>query len=437
MPQIDEERLARALIDQGYDVSTATSIASEAASSSASVEASTETTSPTKTTSPTVQGFDPGLGFGIQERIANLEFPASSTTSTGGGTGDGETGDGDGGNGDGGGGGGGAGGGTGGDGGGGGGTTGLSLEDQFLEYIQSVEEQRAQNEADMAARETERLKNDARQIVRNALESYRLPATLGTFIYDLITQDQIDLNNPDSILFAMRERPEYQERFKANAQRIKNGLPELDPGTYLSLENDFKQVMRANGLPPGFYDDNDDLAALIAGDTSPSEVQRRIEDGYNAVQLADPEVKRQMYNLYGVDDSQLVAYFLDPTRGEAVLRRQTRAAQISAESKNLANIQLTSTLAQQLADAGVTQKEAQKGFGEISAMGELMQTFGGETALSSEQIVGAKFGTDTDAQKELAKKVKMRTGEFAGGGSFARTTGETSGSISTAVGKAQ
>jgi hypothetical protein len=311
------------------------------------------------------------------------------------------------------------------------------LQNSFLQYIKGLEERRAQSEAAMAARETERKKNDARQIVRTALESYRLPATLGTFIYDLITQDQIDLGNPDSVLFAMRERPEYQERFKANAERVKNGLSELSPDTYLALERDFKQIMRANGLPPGFYDDDNDLAALIAGDTSPSEVQRRIEDGYTAVQLADPEVKRQMYNLYGVDDSQLVAYFLDPTRGEAVLRRQTRAAQISAEAKNLADIQLTSTLAQQLADSGVTQQQAQKGFGEISAMGELVQTFAGETALSSEQLVGAKFGTDAEAQKELARKVKMRTGEFAGGGSFAKTTGETSGAISTSVGKAQ
>ena len=312
-----------------------------------------------------------------------------------------------------------------------------SLLASFLQYIKDLEERRQQYEAAMAAKETERKKNDARQIVRTALESYKLPATLGTFIYDLITQDQIDLGNPDSVLYAMRERPEYQERFKANAQRVKNGLSELSPDTYLALENDFKQVMRANGLPPGFYDDNDDLAALIAGDTSPSEVQRRIEDGYNAVQLADPQVKAQMYNLYGVDDSQLVAYFLDPTRGETVLRRQTRAAQISAESKNLANIQLTMTQAQQLADAGVTQKEAQKGFGEIAQLGELVQTFAGETALSSEQIVGGKFGTDQEAQKELARKVKMRTGEFAGGGSFAKTTGETSGSISTSVGRAQ
>ena len=317
------------------------------------------------------------------------------------------------------------------------GSTRNGLQDEFLGYIQGIEQRRAQSEAAMAARETERQKNDARQIVRTALESYRLPATLGTFIYDLITQDQIDLGNPDAVLFAMRERPEYQERFKANAQRVKNGLSELSPDTYLALERDFKQIMRANGLPPGFYDDDNDLAALIAGDTSPSEVQRRIEDGYTAVQLSDPEVKRQMYNLYGVDDSQLVAYFLDPTRGESVLRRQTRAAQISAEAKNLADIQLTSTLAQQLADSGVTQQQAQKGFGEISAMGELVQTFAGETALSSEQLVGAKFGTDAEAQKELARKVKMRTGEFAGGGSFARTTGETSGAISTSVGKAQ
>ena len=312
-----------------------------------------------------------------------------------------------------------------------------SLQDTFLAYIQGLEQQRANTAAAAAAAENQRLKNDARQVVRNALDSYRLPATLGTFIYDLITQDQIDLNSPDSILYAMRQRPEYQERFKANAQRVKNGLSELDPSTYLALETDFKQVMRANGLPPGFYDDDDDLAALIAGDTSPSEVQRRIEDGYNAVQLADPQVKAQMYNLYGVDDSQLVAYYLDPTRGESLLRRQTRAAQISAESKNLANIQLTTDQAQQLADAGVTQKEAQKGFAELGQMSELIQSFGGEAALNPQDVVAGKFGTNTEAQKELARRAKLRTAEFAGGGSFARTTGETSGSVTTSVGRAQ
>ena len=312
-----------------------------------------------------------------------------------------------------------------------------SLQDTFLAYIQGLEQQRANTAAAAASAENERLKNDARQVVRNALDSYRLPATLGTFIYDLITQDQIDLNSPDSILYAMRQRPEYQERFKANAERVKNGLPELDPSTYLALETDFKQVMRANGLPPGFYDSDDDLSALIAGDTSPAEVQRRIEDGYNAVQLADPQVKAQMYNLYGVDDSQLVAYYLDPTRGEALLRRQTRAAQISAESKNLANIQLTTIQAQQLADAGITQKEAQKGFAEIGQMGELIQGFGAEAALNPEDVVAGKFGTNTQAQQELARRAKLRTAEFAGGGSFARTTGETSGSITTSVGRAQ
>jgi hypothetical protein len=176
------------------------------------------------------------------------------------------------------------------------------LQDSFLQYIKGLEERRAQSEAAMAARETERKKNDARQIVRTALESYRLPATLGTFIYDLITQDQIDLGNPDSVLFAMRERPEYQERFKANAERVKNGLSELSPDTYLALEKDFKQIMRANGLPPGFYDDDNDLAALIAGDTSPSEVQRRIEDGYTAVQLADPELSKQLKEFAEVSD---------------------------------------------------------------------------------------------------------------------------------------
>jgi hypothetical protein len=67
----------------------------------------------------------------------------------------------------------------------------------------------------------------------------------------------------------------------------------------------------------------------------------------------------------------------------------------------------------------------------------LRQTFAGETELSGEQVAGAAFGFDVAAQQELERKRRLRTGEFAGGGSFARTTGETSGSISTAVGRAQ
>jgi hypothetical protein len=297
---------------------------------------------------------------------------------------------------------------------------------------QELEFQQAQLEA-----ATKRRKEDARVTMANVLNTYGL-GELSDYIYnEIIVKETVNLNNPDAIIFAIREQPAYKKRFAANATRLKNGLTELLPGEYIGLEDQFKTMIRSNGLPAGFYDSEDDLRKLIEGDVSPSEFQRRIEDGYNAVVNADPEVKRQFKDFYNVSDGGLAAYFLDPKRGEPLLANQARAAQIAARGLEQGGIQLTGAFAENLATRGITEQQARAGFAEVGGLGELKQTFAGETALSSEQLAGAAFGLDVAAQQELERKRRLRTGEFAGGGSFARTTGETSGSISTSVGKAQ
>jgi hypothetical protein len=284
---------------------------------------------------------------------------------------------------------------------------------------------------------TKRRKEDARVTMANVLNTYGL-GDLSDYVYnEIIVKETVNLNNPDAIIFAIREQPAYKKRFAANATRLKNGLTELLPGEYIGLEDQFKTMIRSNGLPAGFYDSEDDLRKLIEGDVSPSEFQRRIEDGYNAVVNADPEVKRQFKEFYNVTDGGLAAYFLDPKRGEPLLANQARAAQIAARGLEQGGIQLTGAFAENLATRGITEQQARAGFAEVGGLGELKQTFAGETALSSEQLAGAAFGLDVAAQQELERKRRLRTGEFAGGGSFARTTGETSGSISTSVGKAQ
>jgi hypothetical protein len=120
-----------------------------------------------------------------------------------------------------------------------------------------------------------------------------------------------------------------------------------------------------------------------------------------------------------------------------VLKQQAQAAKIAARGLESGGIQLTKGTAEELAARGITEAQAQEGFGNIGRLGELKTQLGGETALSQEQIVGQQFGTDTQAALELEKRRRRRVGEFAGGGSFARTQGETSGSITTSVGKAQ
>ena len=283
----------------------------------------------------------------------------------------------------------------------------------------------------------EQMKKDARSTMAAVLATYGL-GDLSDYVYnEIIAKETVNINNPDAIIFAIREQPAYQKRFAGNAARLKKGLSELDPASYIGLENQFRQTLQSNGLPANFYDQNDDFQALIEGDVSPSELNERVQQGYRAVADADPAVKEQMKNLYGIGEGELAAYFLDPQRTAPLLTRQAQAANIAARGLEQGGIQLSGAYAEDLARRGITEQQARAGFAEVGALGELRQTFAGETALSGEQLAGAAFGIDVAAQQELERRKRLRTGEFAGGGSFARTTGETSGSISTSVGKAQ
>ena len=277
---------------------------------------------------------------------------------------------------------------------------------------------------------------DARNTIKAVLSTYGLES-LAEVLWGNYTSGLVDINNEQALVFSIRDTEQYKTRFVGNAARMKRGLAELSPAEYIGLEDSYRQIMQSNGMPPGFYDQNDDFSKLIEGDVSPSELQNRVQQGYAVVAQADPEVRRQMQTLYGVTEGQLAAYFIDPERTAPLLKQQAQAAQIAARGREQGGIQLTGTFAENLAARGITEQQARAGFAEVGALGELQQTFAGETALSGEQLAGAAFGIDVAAQQELERRKRLRTGEFAGGGSFARTTGETSGSISTAVGKAQ
>lgn len=277
---------------------------------------------------------------------------------------------------------------------------------------------------------------DARNTIKAVLSTYGLES-LADVLWGNYTSGLVDINNEQALVYSIRDTDQYKTRFVGNAARMKKGLAELSPAEYIGLEDSYRQIMQSNGMPSGFYDQTDDFSKLIEGDVSPSELQNRVQQGYAVVAQADPEVRRQMQTLYGVTEGQLAAYFIDPERTAPLLKQQAQAAQIAARASEQGGIQLTGTYAENLAARGITEQQARAGFAEVGGLGELKQTFAGETALSGEQLAGAAFGIDVAAQQELERRKKLRTGEFAGGGSFARTTGETSGSISTSVGKAQ
>jgi hypothetical protein len=292
------------------------------------------------------------------------------------------------------------------------------------------------DDEDLAAAQRRQNQVDAFSRLRALLSRVGLSELEGA-VQGVITGGTVDLNDSNAILFALREQPAYQRRFAGNAARAKKGLPELDPGTYVGLEEQYRQLMQSNGLPTGFYDQTDDFQKLIEGDVSPQELQDRIQQGYRRVQDADPEVRRQMRELYGVDDNALTAYFLDPTRAAPLLTRQARAAEIAARGREQGRMQLTALQAEELAARGITPEEAQARFTQQGLLSGLYTEMTGEEVLTQEQQLGATFGYDVAAQQALERRKRQRIAEFSGGGGFARTTGATSGTVETGVGTAQ
>lgn len=272
---------------------------------------------------------------------------------------------------------------------------------------------------------------DASNTLRQVLSQYGLEE-LGDVLYQNYTRGMINLNNPDAIMYSIKNENAYKKRFAANEERVRKGLPELDPTSYVELEKYYRDTMKANGMPANFYDQTDDFRNLIAGDVSPAELQSRIQEGFNAVNQADPAIRQSFARLYGVGDAELAAYFLDPEKAAPLLKQRARAAQIAGRAEEQAGIRLMAGTAEELASRGITNEQAQQGFTEIGKLGELRQAFAGEQAITEEQIIGAQFGYDTQAQKDIEQRKRQRIGEFLGGGSFASTSGNTSG-----VGKAQ
>jgi len=273
----------------------------------------------------------------------------------------------------------------------------------------------------------------ARQILVDILNLYGL-GTLEKTAERILQETPVEEIRPDTVLPLLTNTPEYKERFKGNEARIKAGLPAYDPGTYISVENALRGTLRASGLPRGFYDTETQLRNFIEQDISPNELSARINEGYRAALNAPQQVRDELQTLYGMTDSDLASYYLDPTVALDVLRTRTQAAQIAAQSRQQTGAALPKQEAEELARQGVTESEARQGFSAIAQQQGLFQAqMAGEQAVSREEQIAGTFGTSAAAAQRIATRRRRRQAEFEAGGGFAQTNQFTIGGLGTAT----
>jgi hypothetical protein len=213
----------------------------------------------------------------------------------------------------------------------------------------------------------------------------------------------------------------FQQRFPANAERLKAGLPVLSPAEYMATERSYAQVLQSYGVNANFATNKDVFTKLLTNDVSPSELNTRASVAKDVITNTDPMVTQQLQQYYGLSQGDMIAHVLDPEIATPIIQKQISAASIGAEASRFgANI--NQSYAEQLTALGITQSQATQGFQNIASQQAGLQSMASRYAgYAAPQGVGsalqaATFGTTgaVQAQQELERLKTQEVSQFSG-----------------------
>jgi len=242
----------------------------------------------------------------------------------------------------------------------------------------------------------------------------------------LIMQDP---NSKDPLAVA------FQTRFSGNKARFAAGKPVLSPGEYLAAEKTYSQVLQSYGV--GTLATKATMSSFISGDISAAEVADRVGLAIDRVKNADPFTKAALAEYYpSLNQTDIVSALLDPAEGLPALKRKVQIAEIGGAAKIqglTTGLTTTSGLAsgyqgvttgslgaESLAQYGITQEEARKGYqtvAEIAPRAEFLSSIsGGEdyTRLEAEQEAFLGLASAKRKRESLTEQEKNRFGGSAG-----------------------
>jgi len=308
------------------------------------------------------------------------------------------------------------------------GTVGDVTEDDDEDDSASTLRSDAQIAAELAAGEKRAERQSAYDLLYSQFKQYGLESLVEP-LKGLITSGA----SPSEFTIRLRESDAYKKRFAANAQRIQKGLTAISEAEYLGLEDQYQNIMRNYGLPEQYYKRGDmgtqeGFNQFIANDVSAAELEDRIMTAQNRVMNANPEVLASLKAFYpDINNGDILAYTLDPTKGLDSIKRKVTAAEIGSGAMQ-AGLGVTGTRAEELGAAGITKQQAQQGFGTIAGglqRGSQLASIYGEspyTQTTAEQEVFGLTGK-TEAEKQRKKLTGLEKATFGG------QTGLTSGAL--------
>lgn len=252
--------------------------------------------------------------------------------------------------------------------------------------------------------------------------------------------------DPDAISMMLSQDKNYQKayfaRFPAvqkireiNKQRIAEGkapIAEPNPGTYVQLEQGYRAAL--HGLPEGAFGSAEQMADWIVKEKSPQEIADQVAVAKNYINYqANDYVKTALRNVYGMTDTEMVAYVLGGEKTVEFLQTQwqRRMAQSNVLGASAASgIGVDGLMADQIGQTafGSSFDAAMGGFRNVAEQVPDWQRLGRiyNSDNTTGELITENFGLGGGAEV-TTKKNKLASAERAAfGGSSAIARGSLS-----------
>ncbi len=171
---------------------------------------------------------------------------------------------------------------------------------------------------------------------------------------------------------------------------------------YLSERKAMRQMLVSAGFGGTSFDSNEYIAEVIGNEVSLDEFNTRIQLAENAASTLPQDVRVELRQRYGINDRQIVAYYLETDRTEQDLLRQQEAAQLAASYSQFQTGRISTGVLEEVASQ-VDERQAAEAFGRLG-------TLGGDLT-EQERLEGA-FGIN----RLIDMQRRARAAAFAGGG---------------------
>ena len=221
----------------------------------------------------------------------------------------------------------------------------------------------------------------------------------------------------------------YARRFAGNEIRRKQGLNVLSEAEYLALENSYSETLTSFGLLDFFGPKGNErtqkMAQVIGGNISAVEFSERVQTASNRVINTDKATRDSFKLIYGITDSDLTRYFLDPQNNVNLLKEKVATAEIygAAVAQGLSgSVEISS----ELAKFGVDKQLARQGYSVIADVlpdaTKLSQIYEELPAYTQQTAEAEVFQGLASAQRTRQRLVQRELAEFSGESGLSKTS---------------